>query len=115
MTAQITYDELAWLDAYRNAIREQCPDQVVKMMIFSHEGVIAEQHEFTDLNILLVVKDDLTVKQTDQLCLLGYSLCDPPATSPSIWTHTESEWKADRKYRGRAIGRMEKFGTPLDF
>ena len=78
MTAQINYDELAWLDAYRKAIREQHPDTVVKMMIFSHEGVIAEQHEFTDLNILLVVKDSIEVEHLEQLRLLGYSLSDPP-------------------------------------
>jgi hypothetical protein len=113
MTAQINYDELAWLDAYRKAIREQHPDTVVKMMIFSHEGVIAEQHEFTDLNILLVVKDTLTVKQTEQLRLLGYSLSDPPVTYPSIWTWTESEWQDAHQHSWESLRLIECHGAPL--
>ncbi len=113
MTAQITYDELAWLDAYRNAIREQCPDQVVKMMIFSHEGVIAEQHEFTDLNILLVVKDSLSPEDKERLELLGYGLSDPPVTSPSVWTWTESHWEKDKKVRSVALRLIEEHGAPL--
>ncbi len=113
MTAQINYDELAWLDAYRKAIREQHSDTVVKMMIFSHEGVIWDQHEFTDLNILLVVKDGMEVEHLEQLRLLGYSLSDPPITSPSIWTRTESEWKDHQKHPSQSFRLMERHGTPL--
>ena len=58
MPAQINYHELQWLDAYRQAIRKQHPDAVVKMLLFSREGVDWNQHDYTDLNLLLVVSDD---------------------------------------------------------
>ena len=32
---------------------------VVKMPLFSRGGIIAEQHEFSDLNIMLVVPDGM--------------------------------------------------------
>ncbi len=113
MTAQINYHELAWLDAYRQAIREQHPDTVVKMMLFSHEGVIAEQHEFTDLNVLLVVKDEVELQQQEELCLLGYRLSNPPATDPSIDAWTESDWHRNKKARSTALRLIEEHGASL--
>ena len=113
MPAQINYAELQWLDAYRQAIRERCPDAVVKMLLFSREGVIAEQHEFSDLNIMLVVPDDTDYAGQTQLCSLGYAIADPVTTDPSIWTYTQSEWRKQRKMRHSAVELAERHGVAV--
>lgn len=113
MPAQINYDELQWLDAYRQSLREQCPDAVLKMLLFSREGIIAEQHEFSDLNIMLVVPDGMDYDGQMQLCTLGYAISDPPTTAPSIWTYTHSEWRKQRKMRHSAVELAERHGVAV--
>lgn len=112
MPGQINYDELQWLDAYRQAIREQYPDAVVKMLLFSREGVDWNQHDYTDLNLLLVVGDDAEKLQRP-LRMLGYSLSDPPLTFPSITTLTESELHRQSKMGSRVIKCAEQHGVYL--
>ena len=113
MPTQINYHELQWLDAYRQAIRQQYPDAVVKMLLFSREGVIAEQHEFSDLNIMLVVPDGMDYAGQMDLCSLGYAISDPSTTDPSIWTYTQSEWHKQRKMRHSAVELAERHGTAV--
>ena len=113
MPAQINYAELQWLDAYRQAIREQYPDAVVKMLLFSREGVIGEQHEFSDLNIMLVVPDGMDYAGQMDLCTLGYAISDPPITAPSIWTYTQSDWCKQRKMRHSAAELAERHGAAV--
>ena len=112
MPAQINCHELQWLDAYRQAIREQHPDAVVKMLLFSREGMFWNRHDYTDLNILLVVGDDAEQLQRP-LRMLGYSLSDPPLTFPSIMTLTESEMCRQSKMGSRAIKYAERHGVSL--
>ena len=112
MPAQINYHELQWLDAYRQAIREQYPDAVVKMLLFSREGVDWNQHDYTDLNLLLVVGDDAEKLQRP-LRMLGYSLSDPPLTFPSITTLTASEWRQQREMPHSAVALAERHGVAV--
>ena len=113
MPAQINYDELQWLDAYRQVLRKQHPDAIVKMLLFSREGIIAEQHEFSDLNIMLVVPDEMDYAGQTKLCSLGYAISDPPTTAPSIWTYTQSEWRQQRKMRHSAVELAERHGVAV--
>ena len=112
MPAQINYHELQWLDAYRQAIREKYPDAVVKMLLFSREGMLWNQHDYTDLNLLLVVGDDAGELQKP-LRMLGYSLSDPPLTFPSITTMTESELHQQKKMGSRVIKYAEQHGVSV--
>ena len=112
MPAQINYAELQWLDAYRQAIREQYPDAVVKMLLFSREGVDWNQHDYTDLNLLVVVGDN-AAKLQRPLRMLGYGLSDPPLTFPSIMTLTQSEWCQQRKMRHSAVELAERHGVEV--
>ena len=112
MPAQINYAELQWLDAYRQAIREQYPDTVVKMLLFSREGVDWNQHDYTDLNLLLVVGDDARKLQRP-LRMLGYSLSDPPLTFPTITTLTQSELHRQRKMGSHTIKYAEQHGVSV--
>lgn len=112
MPSQINYHELQWLDAYRQAIREQYPDAVVKMLLFSREGMLWNQHDYTDLNLLLVVGDDACELQKP-LRMLGYSLSDPPLTFPSITTMTESELHQQKKMGSRVIKYAEQHGVSV--
>ena len=113
MPAQINYAELQWLEAYRQAIREQYPDAVVKMLLFSREGVIAEQHEFSDLNIMLVVPDGTEYAIQTKMCSLGYTIADPSTTDPSIWTYTQSDWRKQREMRHSAVELAERHGVAV--
>ena len=111
MALQINAAELEWLEAYRQAIAEQYPGKVLRMLVY---GAEARAYLFDDneLNVLLVTRDE-DVCLDSPLAMLGYSLSDPPLTSPSVTVWTEKDWERHKKHKSPFLETMEKDGVWL--
>ena len=111
MALQINAAELEWLEAYRQAIAEQYPGKVLRMLVY---GAEARAYLFDDneLNVLLVTPDEAEHLE-NELSLLGYHLADPPDTAPSITVWTEKEWRRRKKVESSFQELMEKDGVWL--
>ena len=111
MALQINAAELEWLEAYRHAIAEQYPGKVLRMLVY---GAEARAYLFDDneLNVLLITRDE-DVCLDSPLAMLGYSLSDPPLTSPSVTVWTEKDWDRHKKHNSPFSETMEKDGVWL--
>ena len=56
-TLQLTPDETTWLAEYRRALSEHHPGAVVRMVVYGSKAR-GESHPDSDVDILLIVKND---------------------------------------------------------
>ena len=111
MALQINAAGLEWLEGYRQAIAEQYPGKVLRMLVYGEEAR-ACLFDDNELNVLLVTRDeDANLK--NELSLLGYHLSDPPETEPSVTVWTENDWARHKKHKSRFQELMEKDGVWL--
>ena len=89
--------EQTWLDNYREALREQHPDAVRRMVVYGSKAR-GDAREDSDLDILLLVADEAADLQ-QRLRRIGYLLAAATPIAPSIMAYTERAWEA-QKNRG---------------
>jgi predicted nucleotidyltransferase len=54
---QLTPDEQTWLETYRQALNEQYPGMIIRMVIYGSKAR-GEAHSDSDVDVLLIVKND---------------------------------------------------------
>ena len=91
----LTKEEQAWLEAYREALTKQHPEAVKEMVIYGSKAR-GQAHADSDLDVLLIVKDDAAALKRD-LRWIGYLLAAKTDVLPSILAYTEEEWENRRR------------------
>ncbi|MBI4527385.1 MAG: nucleotidyltransferase domain-containing protein, partial [Deltaproteobacteria bacterium] len=91
----LTKEEQAWLDAYREALNKQHPGAVKEMVIYGSKAK-GQAHADSDLDVLLIVKNDAAGLKRD-LRWIGYLLAAKTDVLPSILAYTEEEWEKRRR------------------
>ena len=92
---QLTKAEKAWIESYRKALNEKYPDSVHEMLIYGSKAR-GQAHADSDLDVLLIVKDDAAGRKSD-LRWIGYLLAAKTDVLPSILAYTEEEWESRRR------------------
>ena len=92
---RLTADEQAWLDAYRQALKEQHPGVVVRMVIYGSKAR-GDDHPESDLDVLLIVKNEASDLKRP-LRRIGYELAATSDAVPSILAYTQDEWESRRE------------------
>jgi|SRR5687768_4178738 len=92
---QLTAEEQAWLDVYREALKKKHPEAVKEMVIYGSKAR-GQAHADSDLDVLLIVKDDAAALKRD-LRWIGYLLAAKTDVLPSILAYTEEEWENRRR------------------
>ena len=91
----LTKEEQAWLDAYKEALNKQHPDAVKEMVIYGSKAR-GQAHADSDLDVLLIVKNDAAALKRD-LRWIGYLLAAKTDVLTSILAYTEKEWEGRRR------------------
>jgi predicted nucleotidyltransferase len=92
---QLTVEEQAWLDAYRDALNKRHPGAVQEMFIYGSKAR-DHAHAESDLDVLLIVKDDAGALKRD-LRRIGYLLAAKTDVLPSIFAYTQEEWESRKR------------------
>jgi predicted nucleotidyltransferase len=95
MSMKLTADEQAWLDAYCQALKEQYPGIVDRMVIYGSKAR-GDDHSDSDLDVLLIVKNDASHLKRP-LRRIGYELAATSDAVPSILAYTQDEWESRRE------------------
>jgi predicted nucleotidyltransferase len=91
----LTAADQAWLDAYRNVLREQFPDLVQDMIIFGSKARGTARPD-SDLDIVLIIRaGDWQVKR--EVTHPGYDLSIGTDVVPSFIVYTTAEWQQLRE------------------
>src|SRR3972149_3203439 len=99
---QLTKEEQAWLDAYREALDKKHPGTVRQMLVYGSKAR-GQAHAESDLDVLLIVKNEAGALKRE-LRRIGYLLAATADVMPSILAYTENEWES-RKKSGSAFRR----------
>lgn len=91
----LTQDEQAWLDAYREALDKKHPGTVQEMLIYGSKAR-GQAHAESDLDVLLVVKNQARGLKRD-LRRIGYLLAAKADVLPSILAYTQEEWESRKR------------------
>lgn len=83
-------DERIWLDEYRQALIEQRPRTVLRMLVYGSKAR-GDAHEDSDIDVLLVLKND-AAEFKRPLRHIGYDLAATSYAVPSIMAYTQAEW-----------------------
>ncbi len=92
---QLTSDEHAWLDAYRQELNEQYPGAVNRMVIYGSKAR-GEAHPDSDVDVLLIVKNDAGHLKRP-MRRIGYELAATSDAVPSILSYTQDEWETRKE------------------
>ena len=91
----LTQDEQAWLDAYREALDRKHPGTVHEMLIYGSKAR-GQAHAESDLDVLLIVKNEAGGFKRD-LRRIGYLLAAKADVLPSILAYTQEEWESRKR------------------
>ena len=92
---QLTPEEQAWLDAYRQALAQQFPGLVEHIIIFGSKARGTATPD-SDLDLLVVIREgDWRLK--DAVAQPGYLLAIGTDVVPSLIILTVEEWEMHRK------------------
>ena len=108
---RLTLDEQTWLDTYRQALKEQHPGVVVRMVIYGSKAR-GDDHPDSDLDVLLIVKNE-AVYLKRQLRRIGYELAATSDAVPSILAYTQDEWESRKKSRSPFQQAVERDAVPV--
>lgn len=108
---KLTEEEQKWLDDYRNALSEQFPGVIERMIIYGSKAR-GDSHPDSDIDILIIVPDsasDIKLK----IRRLGYSLAAVSEAVPSIFAYTTSEWNMYKQIRLPLVEAIERDGMVI--
>ena len=97
---QLTSEEQAWLDAYREALSKKHPGTIREMLIYGSKAR-GEAHAESDVDVILIVKNEAGARKRE-LRRIGYLLAAKTEVLPSILAYTEEEWE-HRKRSGSSF------------
>lgn len=92
---QLTVEEQAWLDAYRESLEKKHPGVVHEMLIYGSKARGQAQAE-SDLDVLLIVKNEASALKRE-LRRVGYLLSATAEVLPSILAYTQEEWESRKR------------------
>ena len=92
---QLTADEHAWLEAYRDALNKQYPEAVQEVLIYGSKAR-GQAHADSDLDVLLIVKNRARGFKRE-LRWIGYLLAAKTDVLPSILAYTQEEWESRKR------------------
>jgi len=92
---QLTPDEQAWLDAFREALDKNHPGAVQEMLIYGSKAR-GQVHAESDLDVLLIVKNEARGLKRE-LRRIGYLLAATVDVLPSILAYTQEEWESRKR------------------
>jgi predicted nucleotidyltransferase len=92
---ELTKEEQAWLDAYREALNKKYPGTVQKILIYGSKAR-GEARLDSDLDVLLIVKDKAGTKKRE-MRRIGYLLAATTDVLPSILAYTLEEWESRKR------------------
>jgi predicted nucleotidyltransferase len=92
---QLTPEEQAWLDAYREALDKKHPGAVQEMLIYGSKARGTARAD-SDLHVLLIVKNDANALKRE-LRWIGYLFAAKTDVLPSIFAYTEEEWESRKR------------------
>ena len=79
---ELTVEEQAWLDTYREALNKNHPGAVQEMLLYGSKAR-GQAHAESDLDVLLIVKNG-SAKLKRELRRIGYRLAATTEVLPSI-------------------------------
>lgn len=91
----LTQDEQAWLDAYREALDKKHPGAVQEMLIYGSKAR-GQAHAESDVDVLLIVKNEAGAHKRE-LRRVGYLLAATVDVLPSILAYTQEEWESRKR------------------
>ena len=92
---ELTKEEQAWLDAYREALDKKHPGTVQEILIYGSKAR-GQARLDSDLDVLLIVKDKAGT-QKRELRRIGYLLAATTDVLPSILAYTQEEWESRKR------------------
>jgi predicted nucleotidyltransferase len=92
---QLTAEEQAWLDGYREALNEKHPGTVQEILIYGSKAR-GQAHAESDLDVLLIVKNEAGARKRE-LRRIGYLLAATTDVLPSILAYTREEWESRKR------------------
>jgi predicted nucleotidyltransferase len=92
---ELTKEEQAWLDAYREALNKKHPGTVQEILIYGSKAR-GQARLDSDLDVLLIVKDKAGAQKRD-LRRIGYLLAATTDVLPSILAYTQEEWESRKR------------------
>ncbi len=104
-------EEEAWLDAYREALRREHADVVLRLVLYGSKAR-GDAHDESDVDLLLIVRDD-AAELMRPLRRLGYTMAATSAMAPSIQAYTEGEWESLRGLRSPYCDAVEREGVTV--
>jgi predicted nucleotidyltransferase len=91
----LTADEQAWLEDYRETLDKKHPGVVQEMLIYGSKAR-GQAHAESDLDVLLIVKNNMGGLKRE-LRWIGYLLAAKTDVFPSILAYTEEEWESRKR------------------
>ena|SRR6266545_3991894 len=92
---QLTAEEQAWLDAYRETLNKKHPGTVQEMLIYGSKAR-GEAHAEGDVDVILIVKNEAGARKRE-LRRIGYLLAAKTEALPSILAYTQEEWESRKR------------------
>jgi predicted nucleotidyltransferase len=92
---QLTAEEQAWLDGYREALNEKHPGTVQEMLIYGSKAR-GQVHAESDVDVILIVKNEDGPRKRE-LRRIGYLLAAKTEALPSILAYTQEEWESRKR------------------
>ena len=92
---QLTAEEQAWLDAYREALNKKHPGTIQEILIYGSKAR-GQAHAESDVDVILIVKNEAG-RRKRELRRIGYLLAAKTEVLPSILAYTQEEWESRKR------------------
>ena len=92
---QLTAEEQAWLDVYREALKKKHPGTIQEMLIYGSKAR-GQAHAESDVDVILIVKNEVGPRKRE-LRRIGYLLAAKTDVLPSILAYTQEEWESRKR------------------
>lgn len=93
---KLTKEEQEWLDAYRQALREEFPNVVESVLVYGSKAR-GDDRPDSDLDILVLIREgDSRLKRAVRHA--GHRLAVFSDVVPSIMVYTRAEWDLRREH-----------------